>query len=121
MNPQSPHLEIRTEGGFTQATFFDAEIIQESLVRQLSDQLTPRIRSQPGIRLLLDFGHVQRLSSVALGMLTTLLIRVLAQQGQMRLAGLKPKVREELAVTKLDKVFDIHDTLDAAAAGFANT
>ena len=119
MSEKRRHVEIHSELGFTRVNFLDRELIDEWTVGETSEELTALVRANPGIRLLLDFGRVARVSSVTLGMLTTLLIRVMREQGQLRLTGLAPKVHQEFDITKLNLVFDIRETPEDAAAGFA--
>ena len=119
MTEQHPHVEIHRKEGFTEAIFLDREIIHEPTTQRLREELTDLLTANPGIRLLLNFDRVERLSSLALGMLIIVLKRVLSQHGQLKLCNLCPKVHEELGLTKLHRVFDIYDNPEQAVADFA--
>ena len=43
---------------------------------------------------------------------------VKARDGQLRLCEMKPRVYEGFTITKLNRLFSIHDTFDAAVASF---
>ena len=121
MAEQQRHVEIIEKDGFIEAVFLDREIVHEIATQQLRDVLTELLGAHPGVKLLLNFGQVERLSSIALGMLIIVLKRVLAQHGQLKLCNLSPRVHEEMDLTKLHRVFDIYDAPEQAAADFESS
>ena len=60
-------------------------------------------------KLLLDMASVRWMDSVGLGQLVVALVSVTRAGGQIKLLGVREKVRKLLAVTKLDTVFVIYD------------
>ncbi|MEY3027191.1 MAG: hypothetical protein RLZZ238_2088, partial [Planctomycetota bacterium] len=40
------------------------------------------------------------------------------RDGQLRLCSMKPRVAEGFAITKLNRLFSIHDDFESAAASF---
>ena len=72
-----------------------------------------------GPKLLISFANVDHLSSAALGTLITINNKVRARSGQLRLANIDPQIYEVFKITKLDRIFQIHDTTEKAMASFA--
>ncbi len=67
--------------------------------------------------LAVDLSGVQSLDSAALGPLVQKLREVQQHHGRMALAGVNsPALREIFALTRFDKVFDIHPSLREAVA-----
>ena len=69
-------------------------------------------------KVILHFGNVEYLSSAALGKLITLDKKAKAAKAQLRLCDIKPEIYEVFAITKLNKLFKIHDDLEKALASF---
>lgn len=67
---------------------------------------------------LLDFDAVTFLSSTALRSLLLARKELLARNGELRLCGLRPQVREVFELTGFTQVFAIHHTRDEALAAF---
>lgn len=66
-------------------------------------------------RAVLDLSQVGFMDSKGLGVLISLL-KSLGEGGAIHLAGVKPQVRKVFSLTRLDRVFPIHDDAAAAAA-----
>lgn len=119
MTDEAPRLEIKDRDTVTEAVFLDRKILDESNIQQIGKKLTTLIQTNPGIRLLLNFGRVAHLSSAALGMLITLSKRVSEQNGLLKLSDIHPKIYEVFVITKLNKLFDIYDHATEAMTSFA--
>lgn len=111
-------LRVRKEGGITHVGFVDRNILDEANIQQIADEIGDLIDAEPGVRLLISFSNVDHLSSAALGALITIHNRTKAKGGQLRLAQIDPQIYEVFAITKLNKLFEIHETVEAAAASF---
>ena len=61
-----------------------------------------------------DLSETDFLDSTGLGALVGALKRLRTRDGEMRLVCAEGQVRKAFAITRLDRVFPIHDTLDAA-------
>lgn len=70
-------------------------------------------------RIVLNFGSIQQVSSAALGKLIKLRGEAGSVRGRLRLCGLHPDLRQVFRITRLDRIFDLHDTEDQALAAFA--
>jgi len=104
--------------GVMHVEFSDRKILDELSINEILNELVALVESQPEIKLLLNFDNVDHLSSAALGMLITLNKRVADAGGKLRLANISPQIYEVFAITRLNKLFDIHDSADAALRSF---
>jgi anti-sigma B factor antagonist len=69
-------------------------------------------------RLVLDLGRIEFVDSSGLGALVALLKR-LGNDGTLALVGLRPPVQRLLALTRLDRVFRVADTVESAERALA--
>ena len=65
-------------------------------------------------KVIIDFGEVTFLSSAALGPLKRLGVELRAAGNDLRLCCICPEVLEVFTITKLDRLFQIHNTLQEA-------
>jgi len=70
-------------------------------------------------RFVVDMSHVDWMNSSGLGILIGGLTTVRNHGGDFKLCRLGKKPRELLEITKLDRVFSIHDTEETAIADFS--
>ena len=61
---------------------------------------------------------VRLLSSAALGTLITINNKVRSKDGQLRLANIDQQIYEVFVITKLNKLFQIHEATEQAMASF---
>ena len=70
----------------------------------------------PDLHVVLDLSKVSFFPSLSLGAVVALL-NALKKRGQkLILAGMQPPVRDSFAITRLDKLFEIRDDVDAVLA-----
>ncbi|WP_433160538.1 STAS domain-containing protein [Kribbella sp. CA-247076] len=82
--------------------------------------LTAELKRLVGPRpLLLDLGGVDFMDSSGLGVLVGAHKESAAQGGALVIAAPGARVRKIFRITKLHKVFTVHETLDEAVAGLA--
>lgn len=119
MEQPSAHLRVRRSDGISIVEFADRKILEELSIQEIGEELNRLVASEPGIKLLLNFKNVDHLSSAALGMLITLNKKVQEQNGKLKLSDINRQIIEVFKITKLNKMFDIHDTAEQALASFA--
>ena len=112
------NLKITKEGDVNMVEFEDRKILDELSITQIGEQLSELVASQPNIRLLLNFKNVEHLSSAALGMLITLEKQVKEERGRLKLSNIRPQIFEVFKITRLNRLFEIHDTVEAALQSF---
>lgn len=113
-----PHLTIIEVDDARIVEFADRKILEELSIAEIGEELSELVNSTPGIKLLLSFNNVEHLSSAALGMLITLNKQVGATSGKLKLSDITPQIFEVFKITRLNKLFDIHDSRDAALSSF---
>ncbi len=119
MEQPSSHLRIKRADGVSVVEFADRKILEELSIQEIGEELDQLVENEPGIRLLLNFRNVDHLSSAALGMLITLNKKVKEQNGALKLSDINRQIFEVFKITRLNRVFEIHDTADQALTGFA--
>ena len=118
MSNQESRLVVENNGEVTHVGFLDRNILEEASIQQIGDEVGGLIDASSNPKLLLNFQNVEHLSSAALGTLITINNKVKAKGGQLRLSHIDPQIREVFVITKLNKLFHIHDNNDAALASF---
>lgn len=118
MEQPSSHLRIRRSNEVSVIEFADRKILEELSIQEIGDELHQVVEAEPGIKLLLNFKNVDHLSSAALGMLITLNKKVKEQSGDLKLSDINRQIFEVFKITRLNRVFDIHDTAEQALTQF---
>ena len=112
------HLKIKRNDDVSVVEFADRKILEELAIQEIEEELHQVVDSEPSIKLLLNFRNVDHLSSAALGMLITLNKKVKEQNGELKLSDINRQIYEVFKITRLNRVFDIHDTAEQALAQF---
>ena len=119
MGVDESRLRVRQDGEVTQVEFVDRNILDEGFIQQIGVEIDGLIESTSSPKLLLCFSNVDHLSSAALGTLITIHQKVKEKGGQLRLSDIDPQIHEVFIITKLDKLFEIHDDVESAMSSFA--
>jgi anti-sigma B factor antagonist len=118
MDQPLSHLRVKRVENIAVVEFADRKILDELSIQEIGDELAKLVSSEPGLKLVLNFHNVEHLSSAALGMLITLKKRVDESSGALKLADISKTILEVFRITRLNKMFDIHDTTAEALDGF---
>lgn len=118
MTSATSRLRIAEQDGITRIEFVDRNILDEANIQQIGAEITRIVDAKPQPKILISFDNVDHLSSAALGTLITINNRVRNKDGQLRLANIDPQIYEVFVITKLNKLFHIHDTTQQALASF---
>lgn len=116
--PSAEHIIVTKNNGINVIEFNDRKILDELAIRELGEQLQDVAESQDGVRILLNFQNVEHLSSAALGMLITLDQRVKERKGALKLSNINPQIYEVFKITRLNKLFEIHESAARALGAF---
>jgi anti-sigma B factor antagonist len=111
-------LSVEHTGDIVQIKFLDRNILEEASIQQIGDEISALIEASPNPKVLINFQDVEHLSSAALGTLITINNRIRQKGGQLRLSNIDAQIYEVFVITKLNKLFQIHDEADAAAKSF---
>ncbi len=118
MATQNSRLLVEQDGDVIKVGFVDRNILEEASIQQIGDEISQIIDAHTTPKLLLDFENVEHLSSAALGQLITINKKLKEKRGQLRLANIDPQIYEVFVITKLNKLFVIHSSVDEAIASF---
>jgi len=98
--------------------FVDRNILDEANIQAIGDEIKQLVEPESKPKLLISFANVDHLSSAALGTLITINNMVRGKGGQMRLADIDPQIYEVFVITRLNKLFTIHETSAEAMKAF---
>lgn len=118
MPANDSRLRIRRQGDITHVEFIDRNILDEANIQAIGAEINALVDASEKPRILIDFANVDHLSSAALGTLITINTRVKAKNGQLRLANIDPQIYEVFVITRLNNLFQIHETAEDAIRSF---
>ncbi len=84
--------------------------LDDAAIEQMQRQVTAAAAQQPSQPVVLDMSQVDFVPSLALGALVSLMRRLKQDGHRFLLVGVHPEVRTILAITRLDKLFEIYPT-----------
>lgn len=119
MASSESRLRVRKEEGITLVEFVDRNILDEANIQQIGDEISRIVEQQAQPKLLICFANVEHLSSAALGTLITIRNKLIGKDGQLRLSDIKPQIQTVFVITKLNRLFQIHDSAEEALKSFA--
>ena len=118
MTTQESRIKVSHEDDVIRVQFLDRNILDESSIQQIGEEIGQLIDGATNPKLLISFEQVEHLSSAALGTLITINNKRKQKGGQLRLASIDPQIYEVFVITKLDQLFQIHKTAEEAIASF---
>jgi anti-sigma B factor antagonist len=116
--PRRRRLEVEDIGDVTVVNFTDRKILDEQNIQIIGEQLFSLVDEASRRKILLNFSNVEYLSSAALAKLITLNKKLQQVQGRLVLCGIIPEIREVFEITRLNKLFTIHDEEQSALQAF---
>lgn len=119
MTSAASRIRVLEQEGVLRIEFIDRNILDEANIQQIGDEISRLVEMQPNPRVLISFENVDHLSSAALGTLITINNKIRGRDGQLRLTSIDPQIYEVFVITKLNKLFQIHDSVEQALASFS--
>jgi len=117
--PALKHLKVKIVDGVAVVDFVDSGLMFESaLIDDIGQELQSLLSDLHHTRILLDFTHVQYLSSTMLGQLAKLAKDVKAARGQLKLTGLGPILLDTFRISHFESLFSIYDDEASALKAF---
>lgn len=104
------YFELREIGDVTIVTFLCRHILKDLQIRDIGIRLLELVNTENRTKILIDFSKVEFMSSPMFGKLITLGSDVGKRQGRLVFCGLIPEVYEVLAITRLNRHFEIVET-----------
>ncbi len=105
---EQPLLIFEEKGHVKVGTVYASSMLSAINVAEFGKQVLQYIQKHPGLNLLLNFEHVDYLSSAVLTELLRINNAVQTTKGRLRLCAVAPTIQEVFHITNLDKVFTIH-------------
>ena len=99
-------------------TLLESRILDENNINDLGRQLMDLVKKQYMIKMIIDLGSVQYLSSAVLRQFIALYKAIKEEKGDLKFCKVNPQIREVFKITQLDKMIEIKDDLDQAIAAF---
>src|SRR2546426_691436 len=107
-------LRVRRQDDVTQVEFIDRNTLDEAKIHLIGEEISQLGDADPKPKLLISSPNVAHLPSAALGTLITINNKVRGGGGQWRLANIDPQIYGVFVTTRLNKLFQIHETADEA-------
>lgn len=101
------HIDVHEVGDVTVVRFRDRKIIEDTTVQGLRQELFGLIDREQRKKLMIDYSNVVYQCAAFLGKMITLEKKVKAAGGVLKLRNVCPEVYEVLAITKLNRLFDV--------------
>lgn len=109
-------LDIREENGVFVVSFKQASIGGIGEVERIAEILRELIKDQNVCNMVVDFSTVSFFSSQMLGLLVDIWRRTKDKGGALLISGINPQLTRVFRITHLDKLFDFHETTEAAVS-----
>ena len=93
------------------------KMLEDVVLRRLARSIDDASEADPRPALVvLDLSAVSIVPSLALGLLVQTLNKCKERHQRLKLAAVQPQIRKVLKLTRLDEVFELADTVEAASA-----
>jgi anti-sigma B factor antagonist len=99
-------------------TILESRILDENNIADLGRQLMDLVKKQYMIKMIIDLGAVQYLSSAVLRQFIALYKAIKEEKGDLKFCRVNPEIREVFKITQLDKMIEIKEDLDTAISAF---
>ena len=91
------------------------KLLDQQSLQRVDELADKAMCGRPGAtNLVLDMSRVQILPSLGMGGLVLLMKKYKERRQHLKLAAVQPQVVRALAITKLDHILELHDTVEAA-------
>ena len=111
-------IKVEKVDDVTVVRFKDEKIIKSDQVREIGDELKRLVEELGADKILVSFLELDFMCSLALQKMVALDRTVKACGGVLKLSNVRPEIYEVLAITKLNRLFDIKDDEADALAAF---
>jgi anti-sigma B factor antagonist len=101
-------LVEKTVDGITVASFADPELLDESVIREVDEELWEIAYGLGAVSLLLSFGRVRLMSSSLIGVLLLFARRFQQVGGRLKFCEIAPGLREAFRIARCEGLFEIY-------------
>ena len=92
----------------------ECERMEDKHARALQTEVTKAAEETPNLPVVLDMSRVAMLPSLSIGAIVTLWQKFKQDNRRFILVGLHDEIRQTLTICRLDKLFEMCETVDAA-------
>src|SRR6516164_10215193 len=108
--PELKHLSVKDVNGIAVVDFVNSQLMfASSIVQEIGDELDSLVTNRGHTKIVLDFAHVQYVSSSMLAQLARLQRTIEQAKGQLRVCGLGPVLLDTFRIGHFDRLFAIYD------------
>lgn len=107
-------IQLRNDGGVIVAEMTRGAFRDENGVLAALEKLGQAMDNRANLRMVLDLGVVEYMSSAGLGRLVACLKKARAGGGDLILAQVRSEIYELLDLMKLTQIFTVKDTIEEA-------
>jgi anti-sigma B factor antagonist len=118
MEEASSKLVSHVMQGVTVVHFADPKVIDQRNINQIGAELIKMVEDGGVRKMLINMENVRYLSSAVLGKLISVHKALRMNNGALKLCSIAPPIYEVFEITRLNRVFDIHETEDDAIQAF---
>jgi anti-anti-sigma factor len=104
-------MELKKHETFLLAKLRCAEL-DEQHTSDMQKKIQEASAQAPELPIAVEMSDVHLLPSLSIGVLVSLSEKTRHRQQRFILIGLQPEVRQTLAICRLDKIFEIYDTIE---------
>ena len=112
-DPKQPVVSFGSHDQILLATIECAEMDEER-TKQMQDGVIKAAEAKPRLPVVLDLSRVTFLPSLSIGALVGFLTYFKQLDRRFILVGIQPPIRDMLALTRLDKIFEMYENPDDA-------
>jgi anti-sigma B factor antagonist len=118
LQPRSPWMTAEQIGDVTVVKMTTPSILDEQVVQAIGRQLFDLAERAERCRLVIDFGPVERVTSILIGKLIALHKKIQGEGGRLVLCSIKPKLFEIFEILHLHSLFNICANEEEALQSF---
>jgi anti-sigma B factor antagonist len=117
--PEFRHLSVKEADGIAVVDFVNSQLMfAADVVAETGDELSSLVTTHGYTKILLDFTHVQYLSSSMLAQLARLQREVEQAKGRLKICGLGPILQDTFRIGHFEQLFAIYESCEAAKRAF---
>lgn len=102
-------IQVNESANISVVQFRDEKIIDPETIQELGQELFDLIDRDNRMKMILNFSHVEFMSSAALGKLITFDKKAKRAKAELILTNISPEIFQVFSITNLDKLFQIKD------------
>ena len=92
------------------------KLLDDRSLSRMDEMVDKAACGRPGVtNIVLDMSRVQIVPSLGLGVLLQLQKKYRERKQHVKLAAVQPQVKTAMAITKLDRILDLYETVESAS------